>query len=223
MMRGRHPPYPHATDGTGLGGGTGDSFVTERELEELLMLGHETAGIEVKEGFPRTSERLFWRVVRAVLAMTNHRDGGLVVIGVKDGDAGFDPTGFGDTDLATWNHDDTAAGIAPFADPHVSFTTHHLKFRGASVVALRVKEFDQVPVICTADRLPDLRMAAIYVRSVTKPESVPVRDHGQMRELLDLATEKGLRRFLATARAVGVAAAGPSDEDLFRAQVKDLR
>ena len=196
--------------------------MTDAELAALLALGHETPAVEVKEGFARTADRLFWRVVRACLAMSNRRDGGFVIIGVKESAGGLDPTGFEAGALETWNHDDVAAGLAPYADPYVSLTTQRLTFKGQPVIVLTVREFADVPVICTADRLPELRIATLYVRAGTKPESVAVRDHAQLRELLDLATEKATRRFLALARSVGVTAQ-PSDDELFAAQLRDVR
>lgn len=149
--------------------------MTDAELAALLALGHETPAVEVKEGFARTVDRLFWRVVRACLAMSNRRDGGFVVTGVKESADGFDPTGFEAGALETWNHDDVAAGIAPYADPYVSFMTQRLTFKGQPVIALTIGEFAEVPVICTADRLPELRMATLYVRAGTKPDTaIPV-------------------------------------------------
>ena len=197
--------------------------MTDDDLRQLLALGHETAGVEVKPGFNRGAERMFWRVVRAALAMSNLRAGGYIVIGIEElADGGFRSTGFEAGALETWNHDDIAAGLAPYADPYISFTTHRLSFQGQHVIVLHIAEFGDVPVICTADRAPELKAGTVYVRSGTKPESVGIRDHAQMRALLDLATEKSVRRLLAVARAAGVEGQ-PTDDELFAAQLKDLR
>src|SRR5687768_12991204 len=103
--------------------------MTEKDLEQLLALGHETASIEVKAGFNRKDDRTFWRVVRAALAMSNRRDGGYVIIGIEEQANGFKATGFDAEALKTWNHDDIGAALAPYADPYISFTTHRLTFQ----------------------------------------------------------------------------------------------
>lgn len=53
------------------------------------------------------------------------------------------------------------------------------------------------------------------------PATTNIANQTQFRALLELAIEKGVRKFLKTARAVGLAvegAAAPDDADLFRAQ-----
>ncbi len=70
-----------------------------------------------------------------------------------------------------------------------------------------------------------LREGARYVRRRGKPETSEIPTQSEMRELLDLAIEKGVRRFIARARAVGLVLGGsepPRDEERFAEQLREL-
>jgi hypothetical protein len=75
---------------------------------------------------------------------------------------------------------------------------------GADVVVLDIIEFEHVPHICKRDYLGILHAGATYVRARRQPESVPVPSSAEMRELLDLATNKALRDFVSRASAAGI-------------------
>ena len=95
--------------------------MTDQEFAQIITLGHETRGIELKGPGPLSNRRLAAQVVRAVLGMANRRDGGRVIIGVEDNSGVINPVGLSSSDLATWNYDDVAARIAVYADPGVEF------------------------------------------------------------------------------------------------------
>jgi hypothetical protein len=76
-------------------------------------------------------------------------------------------------------------------------------------VVISVKEFDEIPVLCksqyddSAGRVI-LRKGGLYVRPRGKPATTEIANQTEMREVLSLAIEKGLRAFLATARRGGM-------------------
>ena len=79
-----------------------------------------------------------------------------------------------------------------------------------TIAVIDVREFEEYPVICTRDvRSPQhgaeplLRDGAVYVRNQV-PASVEISDHSLMRELLELAIDKGVRRFVRTAGGAGL-------------------
>jgi hypothetical protein len=184
--------------------------VTDQQFAELLQMGHEVPGIECKAPGPRADAHLFAKVVRAALGMANRRDGGVVVIGVTDTGTTLEPTGLLTEDLATWNHDEIADGFKTYAEPGIAFTRDVRQWGGRSFVVLSVRPFEEVPVFCKRTYQPPstkgfvLRDGALYVRSRTKAETVEATSYADMRDLIELATERRLRAFLGTASAAGV-------------------
>jgi hypothetical protein len=205
--------------------------MTDPELADYLALPHELEGVEFKGPGPRTARVLFAKVVRAVLAMTNRRDGGVVIIGVDEG-PNRKPIlrGVSDRDLQTWNADDVVAGIAPYADPAVRLRVTAPTYLGLNYVALDIEPFDAVPVLCRRKYPPNakredpliLREGALYVRSRRKPESVEVPSQTEMRELIDLATEKRIGAMLGLVDRAGLAIAGrPSASEQFTSELSE--
>ena len=204
--------------------------MASQEIGELLALAHELRGVEFKAPGPRTNKPLFARVARAVLGMANHQHGGLVVIGVDDSASKLTPIGLSPEQVETWKYDDVADSLAVYADPSVSFELAVREYAGESYVVIQVYEFEDVPVLCKKDYQDAkgesiLRKGACYVRSRRKPETSEIPSQEDMRDLLDLATEKRVRGFYAMAHTAGVMADGAtrlSDEGLFNSQLAEL-
>jgi hypothetical protein len=74
-----------------------------------------------------------------------------------------------------------------------------------------------------------LRQGACYVRSRHKLGTSEIPSEEEMRELLELAIDKGVMRFLARAEKAGLyrsiqsPPASPSEEELFRKQIEDMK
>jgi predicted HTH transcriptional regulator len=204
--------------------------MTDREFEEILALGYERSGTELKGPGPRTNTYHFAKITRAVLGMANRRNGGLVIIGVEEKNDVITPVGLNATDLATWNYDEVSTSLAAYADPSVSFDRQILDYKGSSYVILRVYEFEDIPVLCRQDYNKGdevvLRKGACYVRSRHKPETSEIPSQEDMRNLLDLAIDKGVSKFITRAHRAGMFPIGtpmPDDKDQFEEQLGDLR
>lgn len=200
--------------------------MTEQEFEEILSFGYELRGIEFKGPGERLDKHFFAKVVRAVLGMANRRNGGRVILGVDDDAGRLSPIGLDTSDLATWKYDHVADGLAAYADPSVTFDLEVVQYKGASYVVLHVAEFEEVPVLCKKDYPDVLRQGACYVRSRRKPETSEIPSQEDMRDLLEVATEKRLRRFISQAQAAGVdlsRARTTSHEELFDNELGDLK
>jgi len=136
-----------------------------------------------------------------------------------------------DVDLATWNFDDVAAGIGAAADPRVTFDLEIVPLEQRHFVVLTIHEFDDLPVLCSRDANAHgdviLRKGALYVRGHGKPETSEVASQTQMREVLDLAIDKGVRAFTARVyrtnvlASVAVAPAQAADEGQYQAELED--
>ncbi len=181
-------------------------MLSGEEIENLLKVGHETRGFEIKGPGALTDSHFFAKVVRAVLSMGNLRDGGYVVIGIDDKDPAALKPGLDTNQLESWlDYDTVASNMAVYADPPLHFETGIEELsNGAAVLVIQVHEFAVEPHICGKAFDPVLRKGALYVRSRKLPATVEVEDSVEMRELVDLATEKGVRRFIQTAQRVGL-------------------
>lgn len=201
--------------------------MTDQDFAELVAAG-EAPGVEFKNARARTDASVI-EVIKAALGMANRRDGGLIIIGVEDNGTA---TGLDAAQAATWaNPDHIRQTARPYADPFIYIDSETKTvaaaglLQGLTFIVLKVKEFEELPALCargaTHHNTVYLVQGACYVRPNHMPATTAVADQTQFRALLELAIEKGVRKFLRTARALGLAvdgAAAPQDADLFRAQ-----
>lgn len=182
--------------------------MNEQELREAIALGHEVQNLEFKPSGPRTDPLLFAKILRAALGISNLRDGGYILIGIKEIGSGVQVDGLSDELLETWKYDYVAAAFAPYADPSIRFSLENHIIDGNKVLVIKVNEFIEVPVLCkkqlTVNGSVIIKEGACYVRSLKKPETAEVSSYEDMRALLDLGIEKRLRSFLAMANNAGL-------------------
>jgi predicted HTH transcriptional regulator len=208
--------------------------VTDQDFEQRLKLGHETHGVEFKGPGKRTDKAFLAKVIRAVIGMANRRDGGDVIIGVDP--KTLEPVGLEEDQADTWGYDVLATAVNEYASPSVSFDFERKLYLGHTLVIIEVHEFAEIPILCGKDygstnvkgATPILRRGACYVRSRHKPETSEIPSWEEMRELLELAIEKGVRKFLERAQKVGLfhpvqpPPMPPDDPARFDDQTKDM-
>ena len=208
--------------------------MTEQEFADLLALGHEVNGVEFKGSWTKTDKLFLAKVVRAVLGMANRRDGGLVILGVEESTKP-DPIGLSDEQAESWlNYDDVSASVNEYASPCVRFEAELRTFWAKKFVFIRVHQFEDIPILCAKDYnepgkvTPVLRRGACYVRARHKPETSEIPSEEEMRELLELAIDMGVRKFVTRAERAGLfpatpgVPARPSDEALFKRQTEEI-
>jgi predicted HTH transcriptional regulator len=201
--------------------------MTEDEFGDLLVRGYEIPTVEFKGPGMRTDRAFLANVARAALAMANSRDGGRVVLGVTRKDRLMEAVGLTDPQIASWDYDETATALNGYANPSLEFDLEVVPYRTARCVVIRVYEFAAEPILCARDFETKLRRGACYVRRRSMPSTSEVPSLEEMRDLLDLAVEKGLRRFLARAFAAGLTVASgstlvPDDAQRYRQQLGEL-
>ena len=208
--------------------------MTDDEFAEIIRLSHEYRGIEFKGPLPLTDKHFMAKVIRGMLGMANRRDGGYVVIGVNDDNGILTPVGLEPGILETWKYDDVASAIAPYTTPVLSFDIEVHEYKEQFFVVIIVAEFEDAPILCARDypspnkeTPPVLRKGACYVRSKHKPETSEIPTQEDMRALLDLAIEKGVKHFIVRNQAVGLALTPASNivssAGLFNKQGSDLK
>jgi hypothetical protein len=199
--------------------------MNEQEFRELLAYGREQYGVEFKGPGSRKDKHLLAKVIRAVLSMANRRNGGIVIVGIEEKNGELTPVGISDADLRTWNYDDFADSVAKYADPGVTFDLQILDYGDNNYAIIDVKEFEDIPVLCKRSYQKVLRAGACYVRTRRKPETIEIPTQSEMRDLLDLATTKALRRYVSMATIAGLGIsedAEQNDSELFNKQIEDL-
>ena len=207
--------------------------LTEPELREALGLGHEQNGVEFKGPCEMRDRILFPRIVRAMCGMANRREGGRVIVGVSDDPPRLEAVGLTETQLATWSHDHLADAVAPYVDPRIEFSLQVHAVDGRKLVLLHVSEFADQPVLCRRrEEIRDgrgavevaLREGALYIRPHGKHETREPQTGAEMRQILDLAIERGVVRFESLAKIAGLKEPQEtrSDREQFKAQAEDL-
>ena len=201
--------------------------MTPDDARALIQAKREDRSREFKESFPWRREaagETMARVSKTILAMSNLRDGGRIVVGVAEpvqGSTDWRPVGVDPDHLGTFSFDTVADFVRKYAEPYARFDLDIVELGSAKYVVIAVEGFDEVPVVCKVSYGHILAEGAVYVRPRSgRPRSEPVSNYADMRELLDLAVERGIRRFL---RAQTVArAAQQVDEQLFSQQIKEF-
>lgn len=193
------------------------------DLMSLIHHSREERFLEYKRSAPWEELRL--KVARSAMGMANITDGGTIIIGVAERDGGFIQEGVLDEHLSTYDGDEVQAYVNSFADPYVRLELHHVPDEGRTFVAIVVYEFDQIPVVCKRASGDLLRQGAIYTRSHRIPETCEVPTQTEMREITELATDKGIRRFITRLHRVGIPVeetAMRSDEETFAKQLEGM-
>lgn len=132
------------------------------------------------------------KVAKTILAMSNLRDGGHIVIGVEQtSDTQFTPTDMSDDHFETFSYDILADFVRNYADPYALFALEGVLIDNKKFVVIAVKGFDEFPVICKDNYAEILSNGTIYVRSRSgRPRSEPISNYADMRELADWAIER---------------------------------
>lgn len=169
-----------------------------QELEAILEGGSETQRIEFK-GPCQWNCQTF---IKDILAMANLIDGGLIIVGVEENkefnsseNKRFQRKGLTPKQINTLNEDIMRDQVSNYTDPFVDFKVFRIKdTHDLEYVVIKVFPFEEIPVICKKDG-NDVKKGVIYCRSKKRrPESAPVSDSYEMREIIKIATLRMMRK-----------------------------
>jgi hypothetical protein len=179
--------------------------ISQQDVEDSLRLGYESRSFEVKGPGTITEKQYVARVVRAAMAMGNLRDGGQVCLGIDDDQMTAMTPGLSPDQVTEWtDYDNVNDQFAKYSDPPVRFHLHHFKLSsGADVVVIDVEEFDIDLHICKKDYPGVLQAGQTYVRPRGKPQSSQVPSLVDMRDLHNLAIDKGVREYFRRSEYAG--------------------
>lgn len=200
-------------------------MLDDEQLAAIIEVGYEQRGVEFKAAGDRTDRAFLATVARAVLALANQRDGGHVIIGLSEDGIDVDGTGLSDEQFRQWlSFDDVTDQINAYADPPVRIQLGRGELsNGRAVVIIEVAEFAEIPILSKKDYPNRIVAKQLYTRSMAKPESSTSVTQNELREVIALATEKQLARFLETAQRAGIGlgqADATAARDEFEAQAQ---
>jgi len=173
----------------------------DKELSDIVFHGREERNIEYKSSVSWNDAKTKAKITKCILAMSNIRDGGYLIIG--DEDKTFNPIGMTNEDFDSFNQDDLNSHIANFADPFVDITVYSQEHEGRKFIIIRINEFHEIPIICKKNGDENLKAASVYTRPRQKYESSVISSQTEMREIIDMAINKALRNFQEKATIAG--------------------
>ncbi|MGA2324418.1 MAG: ATP-binding protein [Sedimentisphaerales bacterium] len=163
-----------------------------KRVDAAFQLLQESRAVDFKQSVKWEDYKI--KFAETIMAMSNLRDGGIVIIGVSEENGEWKLKGITDQDLATYDPDNMIDFVNKYASPVANFNVVRHEMDGTNFLIMSVREFESEPVICKRDHNKDLRNGAIYIRPLGKPETRAIQNAEEMRELLDIAVEKKMRR-----------------------------
>jgi hypothetical protein len=110
-----------------------------------------------------------------------------------------------------------------YADPFIEFEFEDIPVGDKVCIVIKIQEFEELPVICKKPFGDILKSGAIYARSYVKRESAEVRSQSEIRDILNMATEKSARKFIGMASRVGMPLTlRPTDSEKFDKQLQEF-
>lgn len=174
------------------------------QLVKHIAAGRETRNREYKRSTPW--EGAFrGALVRTILGMANIQDGGVIVIGIRQEGEQVFRDGVAPEQLDTYRQDQISEYVNGFAAPYVNVVVSRVEYEGRVFVVMEITEFAELPVVCHASYQGELRTGAVYTRSKRMNATVEIQGEAEMRELINLAVDKGMRRMLARVQKWGLA------------------
>ena len=169
-------------------------------LRQLVEFGQERRGVEFKASTDWTTYAS--KFTKAIMAMANKRDGGVIIVGW---DASAGAHGILPEHESTFDIDTIQPHVNRYAAPYVEVVLQPFEVAGTHFLAIGAEEFRDIPVICQRDSTDGvLKRGRVYVRSFRTVETTEVQTPEDSRDLLELATDKGVERFVRRAARVGV-------------------
>lgn len=172
--------------------------LTEEEVRRYLDVVGESPNVDFKGPMAWDGARTSAELAKDIVALSNTRGGGALVIGVRELAAGeFDRCGVTQEQADTFDTTKVASWLNTRFDPPVRlgcFRTHDND--GVLFIVIVVSEFNELPAMCVKafqdsenKNKPILRVGDIYIRTENS-ESAPIRKTDDLRQLISLATTK---------------------------------
>jgi predicted HTH transcriptional regulator len=200
----------------------------ELQAHEALRLLVELISVEFKESQP--FETLKYKITKAVMALANNRDGGLVIIGVSEREhIGFTLDGVDDAVAATYSHEELYRFVADYATPPPEIATFFTVYESKRYVVISVKPCERSPVICRRSS-PDrgvsdkdrINICEIYVRAGAPIRTQRVNTASMLDDLLQAAAGRRAAEMIRTLWEAGAFEGMPGLTNRFDRETSDV-
>ena len=161
-----------------------------------------------------------------IAAMANTSGGGTLIVGVRKVDGTWTPEGVSAEQLTSFDKTPVTQFVKNLLDPLPRFEIATVELNGKQLIALKIVEFEDVPIVVKKTIQHETRLlakeGALLIRSEAA-ESRPIQSADELRQLLGRALSRKSENLLADIRAV-VTGSGPGQLDktpveLFEEQV----
>lgn len=197
----------------------------ETALAELIHYGREERNLEYKSSLDWSKDETKSKVIKASLAFANIRDGGTLILGVREVEKDkFAAEGMTENDFASFTQDNVQDAVNRFADPYINLKVHRLESEKKKFILIQIQQFDLLPVVCKKDGKDGLVEGQLYTRPQKKNESSVVKSQTEMREILDIAIDNGIKNFYQRLGRTGLQATPTEDvnKNQFQAELGGL-
>ena len=146
--------------------------MTDEEIRNLILMKSEGPNLDYKAGFAWTKDNRDkkYELIRDLMALSNTKDGGRVIFGVRDEDLSF--VGVPSEVYESADPSNVVQMLHDNAAPKVRCAVFKREIDGKRAVVFDVAEFDETPTVCTNTILSSngakrtiLREGAVYVRT----------------------------------------------------------
>lgn len=116
------------------------------KIRELIHLGNENRNLDYKGAFSwdQASADHKCEITKDILAFSNTRDGGFILIGVNDKSGvveGLTEEQYASFDQTTFN-----VFIQKYTDPRFTVNVHRMMVDGKRIVVIDIPEFPDIPI-----------------------------------------------------------------------------
>lgn len=206
-----------------------DSVPVDPIIKGILDYPNESRSVELKPSIPwndMEKQEQVQDIVKSILGMSNIRDGGKIVLGVRqNSDRTFEVTGMTDEYLRTYDPEKIYQDVRSYGEPEPRFEIRNMKYSDKYFIVFLVQEFLYSPVICRKNGKnigkEPLVKGALYIRT-HKPGTKKVDNETEMKEIIDLAVEKELGTFWQRERLVSEGKKGPTNAKRFLDEIRDI-
>jgi len=137
---------------------------SEEELSNLLERGAESKALDYKKDIDWDDKKQRAELTRDILAFAN-TEGGYIVIGVSDAEAGFEPAGLSGDTLGKLDTTRINEFVNNYADPPINAVLFKVAFKGKHYAIVYVPPFAVIPHVLKRDYDNILRPGDLLVRT----------------------------------------------------------
>lgn len=166
--------------------------MTYEHLLSLIEGQSENQSLDFKADSPLHLQSL----AKDLIAMSNVRDGGIIVFGVSEHETGFKATGVSSQNIASFNKDKMKDKLWKYTDPPVDFDIFFPTNEKETYVVIKVHPFKEIPVLCIRDWDKALIANTIYYRNTTqRVQSAAVSNAHDLRAIIENAARKMFNKY----------------------------